>query len=202
MQNGADTFKLWNLLANHAPVLDLYGNGNAVWHQGGLKVDRAGVVIDVGGACMCPPCVSACRDVRWRGGAGETIDTGGMSSGTSVPHGAGLIIDVAVPTGYTGKGGVTADALDRGHWPLPHPHTGNGLSIVSPLAPDTSFNILSMTAGGQPSALWRGDGGFEVLAGGLDVRSGACVCPPLPHGGTRRRDPLPAVCVLRQAVHT
>ena len=108
------------------------------------------------------------------GGAGETIYTGGMSSGTSVPHGAGLIIDVAVPTGYTGKRGVTADALSRGHWPLPHPHTGNGLSIASPLAPDTSFNILSMTAGGQPSALWRGDGGFEVLAGGLDVRSGAC----------------------------
>lgn len=82
VQDGANTVKLFNFLSNGVQVMELLGDGTGVWHEGGLSVEQGGITI---------------------AGGGETIFSGGMATGTNLVDGAGLLVHVAVSTGYTGE---------------------------------------------------------------------------------------------------
>jgi hypothetical protein len=67
--------------SNISPLVDMYGDGATIWHNGQLQVETDGITIT---------------------GGGETIISGGLVTGTTVADGAALSIQVSLVTGYTG----------------------------------------------------------------------------------------------------
>lgn len=58
VQNASKAFNLLSFSSNGVPIFDLRGDGEAIWHSGGLTIESGGLLIQSGGAYCA---LSSCR---------------------------------------------------------------------------------------------------------------------------------------------